>query len=377
MGCVCSRQTEPEMQIKFENKIENKKNNGNENQKGEIKDSYNIFLSEFNDKLKHFGKYLPQENFSSLIQEFQNYINEKPLKINSENSSSYEIDPIEFQGGNIYQGKWNKNFKMDGPGKYYLKDEKVLVEGNWEDGELKYGRVFYPNGDIYEGEIKDSKYNGKGIFTSFNDNIYDGYFVDGEKTGLGKMTFDDGTIYEGNFNKGEFKGKGKMTWNNGYEYNGEFNGSILSGKGKLSGPNGDIYEGDFENNLFHGNGKYIYKNGNEYEGEFQYGVKKGKGTFIETNKYIFEGNWDNDLPCGVGKVTNWEKNGILKSTWRFGKIAEEPIYELGNEEKFQDIQLDLKPEEMFLNTKELPHLVKMENDSTQYKLGNSLSFLNE
>ena len=191
------------------------------------------------------------------------------------------------------------------------------------------------------------------------------------------MTFDDGTIYEGNFNKGEFKGKGKMTWNNGYEYNGEFNGSILSGKGKLSGPNGDIYEGDFENNLFHGNGKYIYKNGNEYEGEFQYGVKKGKGTFIETNKYIFEGNWDNDLPCGVGKVTNWEKNGILKSTWRFGKIAEEPIYELGNEEKFQDIQLDLKPEEMFLNTKELPHLVKMENDSTQYKLGNSLSFLNE
>ena len=85
----------------------------------------------------------------------------------------------------------------------------------------------------------------------------------------------------------------------------------MKGKGKLNGPDGESYEGDFDNNLFHGNVKYIYKNGNEYEGEFLYGVKKGKGTFKETNKYIFEGNWDNDLPCGVGKITNLEKNGSL------------------------------------------------------------------
>ncbi len=376
MGCVCSRQTEPEMQIKFD---KNEGKEKQENSNGRIKESYNNFLSEFNDKIKFFGEYLKAEDFNSLItKEFPNYQNEKPFNMKSENSSSYEIKPIEFQNGNIYQGNWNKKFKMDGPGKYYLKNDKVLVEGNWEDGELKNGKIFYPNGDIYEGEMKDSLYHGKGKFKSFNDNnIYEGDFVNGEKTGSGKIIFNDETVFEGNFNKGEIKGKGKMTWKNGYEYIGEFNGFILDGKGKLTGPNGESYEGDFVNNLFHGNGKYIYKNGNEYNGEFQYGIKKGKGTFIETDKYIFEGNWDNDLPCGVGRITNWDKNGILKCTWRFGKIAEEPIYELGNEDNFQNIDLDIKPDEISLNTKELPHLVMMETDSTQYKLENSLSFLNE
>ena len=64
---------------------------------------------------------------------------------------------------------------MDGPGKYYLKQEKVLAEGNWDNGELKYGRVFLPNGDIYEGEIKDSQFNGKGKLITKKGDIYEGY----------------------------------------------------------------------------------------------------------------------------------------------------------------------------------------------------------
>ena len=51
---------------------------------------------------------------------------------------------------------------MEGLGKYYLKEDKVLAEGIWENGDLKYARVFLPNGDIYEGEMKNSKFNGKG-----------------------------------------------------------------------------------------------------------------------------------------------------------------------------------------------------------------------
>ena len=129
-------------------------------------------------------------------------------------------------------------------------------------------------------------------------------------------------------------------------------------------------------NLFHGKGKYKFnKSGNEYEGEFQYGAKKGKGIFTCLNQYTYEGNWDNDLPCGVGKLTNWEKNGVLKSIWRFGKIAEEPYYEKGNEEDFRSIDLNINVDEMVLNTKELPHLNQMDNNNTQYKLTTSLSFL--
>ena len=364
MGCVCSSAPNEEG-IQFE--LPPQKNNDH-------------LKTKFKEKLQEYGDYISKNDFNELIpKEIQNYMNENPLQKISESSNKnevFEIEPIIFRNGNIYQGFWNKDLKMDGPGKYYLKQEKVLAEGNWDNGELKYGRVFLPNGDIYEGEIKDSQFNGKGKLKSNND-YYEGDFVDGEKTGNGKITFNDGTIYEGNLNKGEFKGNGHMTWKNGYDYSGEFNGPLLNGKGKLTCPEGDVYEGDFENNLFHGKGKYFFsENKDEYEGEFQYGVKKGKGIYI-SDKYTYDGYWDNDLPCGIGKLKTSDNNGVIKSTWRYGKIAEEPIYEKGNEEDFKEIELNIKPKEMILNAKDLPHLEATEVDSTQYKLGNSLSFLME
>ena len=46
---------------------------------------------------------------------------------------------------------------MEGLGKYYLKEDNVLAEGLWSNGDLKYIRVLIPNWDIYEGEMKNSK----------------------------------------------------------------------------------------------------------------------------------------------------------------------------------------------------------------------------
>ena len=374
MGCICASSPNEE-QIQFElpeNKIRNKNIS--------TKESINNFISTFKDKIKDFGENITKEEFESIIpKEIQEYMKEKPLNINSDNLEekySYEIEPIQFNNGNVYQGQWNKDFKMHGLGKYYLLNDKVFAEGIWEKGELTNGRVFLPNGDIYEGQIKNSEFNGKGKLISNNGDIYDGDFENGEKTGYGKIKFSDGTIYEGNLEKGEFKGKGHMNWKNGYDYNGEFKGPILNGKGKLSFIDGDIYEGDFENNLFHGKGKYTYaKSGDIYEGEFQYGVKKGKGIFT-TQEYKYDGNWDNDLPCGFGNVINFKNNGIMKCIWRYGKMAEEPTYEQVNEDDFNSIDLNIiKPEEMNLNTKGLPHLDIVENDSTQYKIGGSFSFL--
>ena len=51
---------------------------------------------------------------------------------------------------------------MHGYGKYLLKNDKVFVEGYWDKGILKKGRIFLPNGDIYEGDIENNEYDGKG-----------------------------------------------------------------------------------------------------------------------------------------------------------------------------------------------------------------------
>ena len=373
MGCVC-RSAPNENEIKFgSSQIKTSIIKPNPNDPNNSKEA-------FKEKLLEYGDYITQNNFNELIsKEIQNYMNENPLKINSENLNKdnvFEIEPIKFKNGNIYQGFWNQEFKMDGRGKYYLEQDKVFAEGNWDDGDLIYGRVFLPNGDIYEGEIKNSQFHGKGKLKT-NNYLYEGDFLNGEKTGNGKIIFSDETIYDGNLINGEFKGNGHMTWKNGYEYDGEFDGPLLNGKGKLKCPEGDYYEGDFENNLFHGKGKYHFgENKSEYDGEFQYGIKKGKGIYI-TDQYTYDGYWDNDLPCGIGKLINTNNNVVLKSTWRYGIIVEEPKFLQGSDEDFKKIDLNIKPKEMILNTKDLPHLDPMETENTQYKLGNSLSFLAE
>ena len=340
-------------------------------------------MTTFETNLQTFGQYYSSDFNTLISQKIQDYMHEHPLEIEQkykENLESIDVKPIEFKTGNIYEGGWNKNLKMEGQGKYYLKAENVFVEGIWKDGNIIYGRVFMTNEDeldIYEGEMKDSSFNGKGKLTSSNGQVYIGDFIDGEKTGNGKIIFADGTIYEGQVEKSELKGEGKMIWKNGYEYQGNFDGNKLSGHGILTNINSDMYEGDFTNNLFSGNGTYTFKSGNIYEGEFSYGVKKGKGIYKCLNLYEYDGDWDNNLPCGVGKLSTWNKNGIIKSSWRYGKNVEEPIYEKGSEEDFEGIDFDIKVDEMMLNIKDLSNLENTEIQTSQYKLVTNVSFLDD
>ena len=380
MGCNACRPSEPEALLRAGmalNKKEDKLKKINTHKKEE----YNSFILLFENNLQYLGQYITEQDFNSLItEEIKNYMIENPLNINQDlykELETFDVKPVEFKNGNIYFGNWNGNLKMEGLGKYYLKDDRVLAEGLWGNGDLIYSRVFLPNGDIYEGEMRNSTFNGKGKLTYANGDIYEGDFINGEKNGNGKIIFEDKTEYEGAFEKGEFKGNGKMKWINGYEYSGSFDGPKFCGFGVLSNSSCDIYEGIFDNNLFNGKGKYIYKNGDIYEGEFQYGIKKGKGTYISLNKYEYEGDWDNDLPCGVGKLNNWNKNGIIKSTWRYGKIMEQPVYEKGTENDFEEIDLNIIPAEMNLDTKILSHLEIIDINSSQYKLGTFPSFLEE
>ena len=378
MGCNACRPSEPEAQLKY-SKVFTKNGVKKTKSDEQLKEDYNNFINLFENNLQYLGEYISQQDFNSNIPEkIQSYMIEHPLDIKEEyfkDTETYELKPVEFKNGNIYQGNWNNNLKMEGLGKYFLKEDKVLAEGIWDDGNLIYARVFLPNDDIYEGEMKDSIFHGKGKLIMSNGDIYEGDFVNGEKEGNGKLIFEDKTEYEGHFEKGEFHGKGNMKWANGYNYKGEFIGPRLCGIGFLTNPHGDIYEGGFENSLFNGKGKYIYENGDIYEGEFQYGIKKGKGVYNVLHKYKYDGDWDNDLPCGVGKLTNWNKMAILKSTWRYGKIMEEPIFEKGSKNDFKAIELDIIPEEMNLDTRELSHLEMVDNDSTQYRLGTFPSFL--
>lgn len=99
-----------------------------------------------------------------------------------------------------------------------------------------------PNGR-YEGEYRDGKLNGRGVYTWPHGTRYEGEFRDGKRNGRGVYTWPDGSGYTGGWYNDYFSGFGTLTLVRG-------NSSIESywereGKGKWIG-NNYVVQGMFE-----------------------------------------------------------------------------------------------------------------------------------
>ena len=160
--CGDKKSTDPHNQ----NLDNSNQNNSLNNNNLLFKKNYNNFTQKFESNLPKFGKYYDIISFKKKIPEnANNYMIENVLNLPENikiNNNTFEIKPIQFQNGNIYNGNWNEKYKMDGLGQYYIEEGNIFIDGLWDDGILIYGRIFYSNDNIYEGEIKDSTYNGKG-----------------------------------------------------------------------------------------------------------------------------------------------------------------------------------------------------------------------
>ena len=379
MGCAeCKlcKQDEEKNQFEYSTEAGKKVENSLENTLAIISDKNNdknSFLKEFDEKIKLIGNYISEQEFEIMIpEESKKHMKNESFLSDFKNNKNHQIKPVEFENGNIYFGQWSDNFEMDGYGRYYLKEEKVLAEGIWEKGEIKKAKIYYPNGDIYEGQMANSNYNGKGKLISQNYE-YNGEFVDGEKNGEGTIKFDDGTEYSGNFANNNFNGYGNMKWNNDLEYHGNFQDNYLEGNGVLFNKNGEKYEGNFDKNTFQGKGKYTYLNGDEYEGDFECGIRKGKGIYRKTNGFTFEGHWDYNIPNGSGKITF--KNKVIKCNYHNGKIIDESINE--NYSNNNEIDYNFYYEPMNLLSQKLSHLDNVDVLTSQFRAGTMLSFLED
>jgi len=335
--------------------------------------NYNNFTKKFNSKLHFLGKYFDISEFRKMIPtNAYNYMIQNVLNIPEnivQNKSTYEMKPVQFENGNIYSGNWNEKYKMEGYGQYYIKDANLFVEGIWIEGKLIFGRIFFPNGNIYEGDIKDSSFDGKGKLIYNNGDIYIGDFLDGERMGKGKYIFNDGTTYEGELLNSEFKGHGIMKWINGVEFEGNFNGLTLIGFGKLKDNNsGDSYEGNFDNNYFNGYGTYSFSDIGIYEGEFEYGLRNGKGTYKNKDGLFYEGEWANNLPNGIGKFGC--KEFIVRGVWKNGKNLEITDFIKGSVHNFDKNKLNFKVPNFNL----CPQLL---NNLTNYELSDIKKSENE
>ena len=168
-------------------------------------------------------------------------------------------------------------------GKKIKKDKIEKQEEQIPDDVMS--KVVMSNGNVYEGEHKNGKLNGKGTCIDSEGQKYVGEFVDDKPEGYGILTFNN---------------KDKRT-----TYQGEFVNWKFNGHGKLEYVDGDSYEGEWKNDHMHGEGIFKWKNGDKYDGEWFQGTKHGIGT-----EYYKDGSyWSGE----------WIKNEQFKGKWTYPK----------------------------------------------------------
>ncbi|HUI16647.1 MAG TPA: hypothetical protein VL244_03210 [Alphaproteobacteria bacterium] len=109
---------------------------------------------------------------------------------------------------------------------------------------------WYDNGtpsDRYEGEVRDGKMNGRGIYFALDGERYDGEFKDDARTGHGIYLTRWGDRYEGNFERSVLQGPGSAVFANGARYEGGFWNNRANGEGTLQLADGSAVTGTWVN----------------------------------------------------------------------------------------------------------------------------------
>ena len=81
-------------------------------------------------------------------------------------------------------------------------------EGTYKNGLREKGLYKIPGGDVYEGEFKNSIFDGYGIYKFASGARYEGQWKNGLKDGKGILKWADGRIYEGDFKNDKLHGFG-------------------------------------------------------------------------------------------------------------------------------------------------------------------------
>jgi 1-phosphatidylinositol-4-phosphate 5-kinase len=102
-----------------------------------------------------------------------------------------------------------------GNGKLELSN-RVVIEGLWQNNQFQSGKVGYPDGDVYTGEMRDWVRNGQGTYSYTDQSQYIGQWLNNMKHGNGEYSFANGDQYKGGFKDNLKHGyNGTYSWKEG------------------------------------------------------------------------------------------------------------------------------------------------------------------
>ena len=214
----------------------------------------------------------------------------------------------------VYEGEMHDS-KREGRG-ICLYSNGMLYEGEWRRNK-EHGKGKLMSADrrrtYYEGEFERGRMQGQGTYyycqaenstdgSSGMGSRYVGEFKENMRNGYGIYYLPDGSIYNGMWNQGVPSGRGVFTWPDSSLYDGDWKDGKRHGQGLLKTSDGFIYDGMWANNAMDGRGAAIYPNGQKYEGVFSNGRREGRGTMKFTNGAVYEGRFRDDAVDGQGTM---------------------------------------------------------------------------
>lgn len=242
-----------------------------------------------------------------------------------------------YMDGDSYEGNWSNGHK-NGSGVYRFSNsysEENLrggrIEGTWEKGSIKSGKIFYVNGDTYNGAIiLISMKSGYGTYTWADGRRYEGNWKYNDMEGEGTLYKADGTIDQAGTWKAnklvkssvpaapsastapaepEASSITKVT-NEPYTmvtskfsvagtYTGQWKDGKPNGEGTMTMTQSDerwdkgdtLYSAKWVNGLIEGYGQWRSAVDGAYDGNFSKGLKSGKGKMWFSDGTVYDGQW--------------------------------------------------------------------------------------
>ena len=251
--------------------------------------------------------------------------NQKTFKGNFQKGKRSGNGKLFFKDGSSLEGKWKNGKRLTDEYAIYNFSEDhesiLKIEGkfsHYKSLTSEQIKVYYKNGDFYEGGILDFEYDGFGVYK------YSANHQEFEK-------------YTGHYKENKRNGTGIMIYKNKDVYNGIWLNNLREGEAvfKFSPDNifGDYYEGEYKFNFRHGNGKLVLKDGQTYTGKWQNGsidTTKDKATIVfaqnqENRQIKYIGNIKDYLPNFQGKMF-YQNGDVYEGNQKNGKKHNKGVY---------------------------------------------------
>jgi 1-phosphatidylinositol-4-phosphate 5-kinase len=122
------------------------------------------------------------------------------------------------------------------------------------------------DGDVYSGNWKTGKLDGRGNLNWANGDHFSGCLSNGLRHGFGVYRCVNGDVYSGNWKKDKMDGRGSMNWANGDVFDGCWSNGLIHESGVFRFANGDVDIGNFKSRLLYDNGTYTCSDRTMYKG---------------------------------------------------------------------------------------------------------------